>query len=300
MFGYFSNNQLRKYILAFGSFFDKLFVVRTDSLGVEKQRICVPIQYGPKEKWLTHIVQDPDFLQGVSQVVPRIAFELTGISYDTTRKLNTLNQLKFPSTEIGHLARMYVGAPYTLNFTLSILTKFQKDGFQIVEQILPYFTPDLSFMITPVPELGILDQVPLVLNSITHSDNYEGDFEKRRVIIWDLVFSMKVFFYGANKAQSRIEEVIVDIYNSPLDELELPPDYLETEDGLPLVNEDSGLLAGEQTANTYLDVGRAVRIDAIADPLDQLNVPPDVTANVTITQTDGGLKRARDGSDEEV
>lgn len=286
MFQFFDHQQLRRYLLAFGSFFDSIFVVRYDITGKETQRIQVPIQYGPKEKWLLHIIQDPDFLQSVAITVPRLSYELTSITYDGDRKLASLNQLRFPTgSEQSKLARTYIGVPYILNFNLSGLVKFQTDGFQIVEQIIPYFTPELTFVINNVPELGIADQIPLRLMNISESDNYEGDFEKRRIIIWSMDFSMKVYFYGPNKSQGRIEEVIVDVYNSPISSLNEPPEYFATQDNLQTLveREDGGHLVTEDTNDVYTVPD--VVIDVKADPLDQQAQPPDVHANTTITES---------------
>jgi hypothetical protein len=288
MFATFDHQQLRRYLLAFGSFFDNIFVVRYDITGKETQRIQVPIQYGPKEKWLLHIIQDPDFLQSVAITVPRLSFELTSITYDGSRKLNNLNQLRFPNQngEASKLARTYIGVPYILNFNLSALVKFQTDGFQIVEQILPYFTPDLTFVINNVPELGISDQIPLTLTGVSENDNYEGDFEKRRIIIWSMDYTMKVYFYGPNKGQGRIEEVIVDVYNAPYDSLNEPPEYFATQDDAStlITNEQGGHIVTENTEDVFISTDPVVRIDVVADPKDQQAQPPDVKANTTITE----------------
>jgi hypothetical protein len=228
---------------------------------------------------------------------------MTGISYDGNRKLNSLNQLRFPNgtDDQSKLRRTYIGVPYLLNINLSALVKFQTDGFQIVEQILPYFTPDLTFVIQNVPELGISDQIPITLGAVSSTDNYEGDFEKRRIIVWSMDFQMKVYFYGPNKAQGRIEEVIIDLYNAPIASLNEPPEYFAQQDGGLIVEEqDAGLLATEATSNVYITTGRAARIDAVADPRNQDAEPPDVHATVTLTDYSGDVKRSRTLTDEET
>ena len=158
----------------------------------------------------------------------RSSFEITNLSYDPSRKLNTLDKLKFNSNQAHSLAKLYVGVPYTLTLQLSILVKLQQDGMQIVEQILPFFTPDYTIALRPLDNYpDLIDQVPIVLQSVSHSDNYEDDFIKRRAIIWTLDFSMKVFFYGPIKDTKRIEEVIVNLYNSNYEDLSAPvPDAL--------------------------------------------------------------------------
>jgi hypothetical protein len=108
MFGYFYNEQFRRYIVAFGSLFDSIYVARHAG-GEEVQRILVPIEFGPKERWLTRLTQDPDFTQGVGQIVPRFAYEYGAPSYDASRHLNTLNQLRFPSDVPGATTRVWAG-----------------------------------------------------------------------------------------------------------------------------------------------------------------------------------------------
>lgn len=284
MFATFNNHQLRRFILAFGSFFDSIYVTREDATDTIQQTLLVPIDYGPKERWLTRLITDPDFLQGVGQVVPRLAFELTGISYDGSRHVQSLNQLRYPSTQPGKMARTWAGVPYNLSFELSALVKFQADGFQITEQILPYFTPDLTFAIQTLPGISPIDTVPMTLNSVTFSDNYEGDFEKRRIIIWTYTFGMKVMFYGPTRVQDRIEQVSVDVFASPYLDLANPPAVLTDQNGQPIFGEDGSVLYDESTSAAYTNTDPSVIVTATADPLEQTNMPPNVTANVTIEE----------------
>ena len=255
---HFKHLHMRRYLLAFGSLFDDITITREDADSNEAFRQQVPLQYGPKERWLVHLTQDPDYGKGVGQVVPRMSFEMTSLVYDTTRKLNTLDKLKFNSNEAHKLAKLYVGVPYVMNIQLSVLVKLQQDGMQIVEQILPFFTPDYTIAARPLEDYpDLLDQVPIVLQSVSHSDNYEEDFIKRRVIVWTLDFAMKVFFYGPIRQSRRIEEVIVNLYNSPYADLAAP-----TPDALPKVT-----------------------IDILADPPTQnVSSGTAITSNTTITE----------------
>lgn len=223
MHTHFKHLHMRRYLLAFGSLFDQMTITREDEDGDEAFRQQVPLEYGPKERWLVHLTQDPDYTKGVAQVVPRMSYEMIGLDYDPTRKLNTLDKLKFNSNEAHKLAKLYVGVPYVMKIRLSILVKLQQDGMQIVEQILPFFTPDYTIAVRPLENYQeLVDQVPIVLQNILHSDNYEDEFIKRRAIIWTLDFAMKVFFYGPVKDAKRIEEVIVNLYNSPYEDLSAP------------------------------------------------------------------------------
>ena len=220
---HFKHLLLRRYLLSFGTLFDNITLTREDGAGDEVYRQIVPIEYGPKERWLTRLTQDPDLKQGVGQVVPRLSYEMSGIAYDTARKLNSLEKLTYAASSSDNRGRLYVGTPYTLSIGLSVLTKLQQDGMQIVEQILPYFTPDYTIAIEPLANYPTLvDVVPIVLQSVSQTDNYEGSFETRRVIVWDLEFSMKVYFYGPVKDKARIKKVIVDLYDSSIADLSAP------------------------------------------------------------------------------
>lgn len=285
MFGtFFNNQQLRRYVLAFGQFFNKLEVHRTDATGKEAQRLVVPLDFSAKERWFTRLLQDPNFSVGTEITLPRLAYELPSMHYDGSRHVNTRDSLIFPSQDQTELTRMWVGVPYNLGFTLYLLTKLQSDGLQIVEQILPYFTPDLFFAMVPVPAFGIEDTIPLTLNNIQCSDDYEGSFEKNRNILWTMSFTMKVFFYGPKRDSKRISKVDIDLFATtpPYDH----PTYIGEEDGSGRLDlENGGALVDESTPDSVLNAHKVVTIEAIADP-DQIQLPgPDVKATVTVTET---------------
>lgn len=293
MFSFFKHDQLKRYTIAFGSFFNNLQVVRDTADGTILQQLVVPLEYGPKERWLVRLTQDPNLDQAVGIILPRMTYELTSVAYDSSRKVNSLNQLSYGTAGSNTLNRIWAGVPYNLTYELSIMVKYQQDGFQIVEQILPYFTPEMTYALRTVPALGLVDTVPLILNSVTHTDNYEGDFEKRRAIVWTLTFTMRGYLYGPTRAQGRVQEVVVDIYNTIYDNLLDPPEVLAAENGENVVNEDeSGFLVSEATANIYSSVGRVSRIDTTG-----VDTENPVT---TITEWDGDVKRTRLFPDEEL
>ena len=283
MFGtYFNHSQMRRYIVAFGSLFSDIQVRRVDASGVEQQRLVVPIEYGPKEKWFTRSVEDPDFKVGIEAVLPRMAYELPTIHYDGSRHPNRNNSLIFRAPDDTVLTRMYIGVPYNLDFTLSILVKNAQDGLQIVEQILPYFSPDLVFAMVPVPAFGLTETIPLTLTSVNESDDYEGEFAKRRTILWNLNFTMKAWFYGPKRDSKKILNTEVNIINVT-DEIGFAqPSFIDLENQVDgrFELEGGGRFADESSPNDTL-AATAV-ITAVADA-NQDPVPgPDVKATVTI------------------
>ena len=129
--------------------------------------------------------------------LPRMAFELTGFEYDVQRQQNKLiRSIKSQYESDGKKGFQYAPAPYNLNFTLSILTKNMNDALQIVEQILPYFQPEYTVTMKMVDSMSDNRDVPIVLNSVSFQDDYEGSFEDRRIIEYTLDFTMKTYFFG--------------------------------------------------------------------------------------------------------
>jgi hypothetical protein len=175
----------------------------------------VPIAYAPKEKWLVRIEQDPTLENQTYVTLPRMSFEITGITYDANRKLNRMNQLACYKSAEGSTpasyTRMYTPVPYNIDISLYVLTKTQEDAMQIVEQILPYFTPEFTLSLKSVPEMNVVNDVPIILNSVSVQDDYDGDFQTRRFVTYTLTFSLKVNLYGPTDSGGPIKKVIAQI-----------------------------------------------------------------------------------------
>lgn len=203
-----SHDTLRKYIIVFGTLFNDIYINRTNSTGEIVQTLRVPLTYGPKEKVLARLEQNPTMSNQVGIVLPRISFEMTSMEYDPTRKLNTLNKLTKQSSTAGtddEVSYQYQPVPYDMQFEMNILVKNAEDGTRIVEQIVPYFTPDFTVSVNLVPEVDSARDIPVILNSISHQDTYEGSFEQRRSMIWTLTFTMKGWLYGPTKKSKLIK-----------------------------------------------------------------------------------------------
>lgn len=211
MFGqYFYHSHLRKAVAVFGTLFNNINVQRKDTNGSSVNNVKVPLSYGPKQKFLTRLFEEPDLnAPEVAIRLPRMSFEITSMQYDTSVKLNKMNTIAKPNAFGQSTIRNPV--PYILNFELSVYAKNQDDALQIVEQILPYFNPEYVVTIKEIPSLNISRDIPIVLQSVGYTDDYEGDFTSRRVLIYTLDFSMKVFFYGPiNPDQGVIKDVTVN------------------------------------------------------------------------------------------
>lgn len=217
MFGTpFYNRALRKYVVAFGNLFNNITMIRYKTDGVtEVDRMKVPLSYGPKEKYISKLVQDLDLNRNVQVQLPRMAFEIIGIAYDPMRKQETtMKRKRSISGSSNRISSTYVETPYDINFELSIMVRNIEDGNQIVEQILPYFAPQYSMSINT--NSAFPDEyrtVPVTLNSVNQSIDYEGNYESTRSIVWTLAFTMKAWISGPTATQNVITSVITNIYD---------------------------------------------------------------------------------------
>jgi len=232
MFGtYFYHQTSRKMVVAFGSLFNNIEVRRTDSSDAVTEIIKIPLSYGPKDKMLVRISQDPNLNPKVALTVPRMGFELTSMTYDGARKLNTMGRNVKKGTT--GLKKQYNPVPYNWDFSLYVFVKNAEDGTQILEQILPFFTPDFTVTMTLISGMTVKMDIPLVLNSVTSEDSYEGDFATRRSIIWTLSFLMKGFLYPSVTDNAKvITSSVVDTHLMSA-ATAADPIYIVAEDSTP-------------------------------------------------------------------
>lgn len=200
---YFST--IRKYVIVFGTLFNDIRISRQDSGNNLINLIKVPLSYAPKEKMLARLENDPNIDRPFSTLLPRMSFEISGIEYDEDRKLHNVGRVVVKDTNANKSKSQYNPVPYNIDFTLYIYVKNAEDGTKIVEQILPFFTPDWTPTVNLIPEMNVKMDIPVVLKSISLEDTYEGDFKNRRAIIWTLNFTLKGYIYGPIKTSSVIK-----------------------------------------------------------------------------------------------
>ena len=216
MFGtHFYNEGLRKLTIAFGQLFNNVIIQNTSSTGAVTKRIRVPLAYAPKEKFLVRLEQQADLKNDreVSITLPRLGFEITGLQYDASRKINKLQKtVRVKTSEDGKkLNYNYAPVPYNINFSLYSFTATAENGLQIVEQILPFFQPEYTVTMNVIPELSIKRDIPIVLNNVNYEDTYSGDFTTRRTVVYTLNFTAKTYLYGPMTNQGVIKTVQADL-----------------------------------------------------------------------------------------
>ncbi len=212
---YFYHEILRKTVISFGTLFNDIRIRHKDSKSsISEMR--VPLAYGPMQKFLARLEQQAELNRAVQITLPRMSFETNNISYDPTRKAGVTQTFK--ASDGTNLKKVFMPVPYNVGFELNIMTKLNDDALQIVEQILPYFQPSFNLTVDLVEAIGEKRDIPVVLDSITFQDDYEGDFSSRRALIYTINFTAKTYLFGpiADTTEGLIKKVQVD-YHSNLD-----------------------------------------------------------------------------------
>lgn len=243
---------LRKYVILVGTLFNNIHITRSDSSGNQTALLRVPITYAPKDKMLARVIQDTAIDRQTATIpLPAISFEMGRMSYDGTRKLNTIGKVSVrDSTNANKFKYQYNPVPYDIEFKVYIYAKNAEDGTKIIEQILPYFTPDWTTTVNLIPEVEVTMDIPVILNNIGYSDNYDGDFKERRAIIWTLDLVLKGYLYGPVKKSGIIKFINTNFYIPIVDDGKLP-DAVGNTAIAEKITIQPGLTANGQPINYY-------------------------------------------------
>jgi hypothetical protein len=209
---YFYHEIIRRTVISFGTVFNEIYIKHKDSTGNSISEIKVPLAYGPIQKFLARLQQQAELNKPIAMTLPRLSFEMTSIQYDPARKANVTQTFK--ALDGNNLKKVYLPVPYNLGFQLNLISKIQDDALQVVEQILPYFQPSFNLTVDLVNSIGEKRDIPIVLDSVTFTDDYEGDFSTRRILIYTFNFTAKTYLFGpiADNTDGLIRKVQVDYY----------------------------------------------------------------------------------------
>ena len=200
------NKVIRKCVISFGTLFNNI-EVRKETGSTTYQKMKVPLAYGPKQKFLARLEGQPELNKKVAITLPRISFELTGLSYDSSRKLSPITtDYKKDGKSVR---KIFTPVPYNLDFSLSILSKTNDEALEIIEQIMPLFQPSYQVTIKIIDDINEYRDVPIVLNSINYADEYEGNFDQRKLTTIDATFTMKAYIFGPTQTGKPIKKAKV-------------------------------------------------------------------------------------------
>tara|TARA_B100000131_G_C18027341_1_gene576962 strand:+ start:255 stop:1106 length:852 start_codon:yes stop_codon:yes gene_type:complete len=212
---YFYHKTIFKSVATFGTLFNDITVKRKTSSGNTVKELKVPLSYAPRGKFLAKIQDDGSANKNTAITLPRLSFEMTSFSYDSERKLNSLG-VRYNTTQDDKEKSMHNPVPYNIGFSLNVYVEHFDEGLQIIEQIVPFFSPYLNIPSKLIyDDMGIVDDVPVLLNDVSLEENYEGQFEDRRVIMWRLSFTLKTNIFKPVKESDLIRQVETNVISTP-------------------------------------------------------------------------------------
>jgi hypothetical protein len=211
---YFYHQIIRKTIVSFGTVFNQIHIHHYDDSGNKTSDMRVPLAYGPRQKFLSRLEQQPELNKPIQITLPRMSFEMNSLQYDASRKTGVTQAFK--ASDGTNIKKVFMPIPYNIGIELNILCKLNDDALQIVEQILPFFQPAFTITVDLVSSIGEKRDIPIVLESINFQDDYEGDFSTRRALIYTLQFTAKTYLFGpiADTSDGLIRKVQVDQFSS--------------------------------------------------------------------------------------
>lgn len=204
---YFFHDILRKSAAIFGTLFNEIYIQRENTYEEGTQLIRVPITYAAKDKTLVRVKADPDLDKPAAIQLPRMSFLQVGIERDSSRKLQTLNRfVGFYSGDSGKLYSTYSPVPVKIFYELYVYVKNISDGHKIVEQIVPYFTPDWTVSSQLIDGIDRVFDIPITMApSITYEDSFTGSLDERRIEIYTMRFNLETYFFGPVKPKPIIK-----------------------------------------------------------------------------------------------
>lgn len=266
----FYHGLIRKYVVIFGNLFKDIHITRKTLDSQTEQLLKVPLSYAPKEKTLTRLFNDPDIDRQYAALLPRMSFEIKNIYYDPQRKLPVVNKyVKKSETSNETALHTFNPVPYNFDIELSIMVKNTVDGTKIVEQILPFFTPDYTVSVELIPELGIVQDIVIEKGNVEILDLYDGDFKKRETLLWNITFTLKGYLYGPVRENKIIKFANVQFYTPTVENL---VDAVGVADPKARVSVRPTMLAnGSPTSNI-----------ALSAPVTEISIDDDFGFGVTI------------------
>lgn len=264
---------IRKIIASFGTLFDSVYISRYIDNGNEGSIIKtfkVPLNFAPTEKWLNHkredvtsapiLMNEQDKKTRIGKTLPRMSYEMVDIQYDAIRKQQNMLAIRRPNPADGNaFMNQLVGSPWNFTFELNIAVKNLNDGFQIIEQILPNFTPSWTLNVKDIPELSLSKDIPVEFSGISKIDTYEGSFEDERIINFNLTFIVKGYLYPIIKDSAVIKKVVDNLYQGQIIE--------DSKTGVIIVRVDPLSATEEEPHDVITEIYDREQLDSNGEPL---------------------------------
>jgi hypothetical protein len=187
MFNTFNNQSIRKLVVAFGSLFDEIYIIRKNET--------------------TDIEQNSSISDNIKTQInlPYMSFDISAMGYDNTRKRNKLRVssavVEGETLDDAVTYKTFSETPILLNMNLYFYVRNLDEGYQIIEQIVSYFNPEFNMRLN-FNEIFKNINVSVSLRDIKIVDDHEGTFNSKRTIAGNISFQVFSYLFGEIKSGS--------------------------------------------------------------------------------------------------
>ena len=222
------NKSVRKLVVAFTTLFNNIHIERETAVGAVDATLKVPITISDKAKWYSKLYEDlgntSSTPKSISRTLPRMGVDLVGMRYDSQRTgiTTTHHVADVPALDSSSSSnanyyterkKSYRRMPYTYDFELLIATKTMTDSLMILEQILPFFKPDLSVTINDHATLNIETDVSVTLKDVVRESTRRESFDELDLLTWTIGFELKGYVYSPVSDRGVILSTDINLYD---------------------------------------------------------------------------------------
>lgn len=213
----------RTLIVAFMDFFSRIKIEKYGSITVSgdesfisRKIIPIPICWAAREKWVEILrsssarkAMDPNIREKnpveMQWIMPRISCFLTGLSYDASRKLPKTSEIgKYmmgdpPDSRVP----VYTPAPWNLQLQITTIARNMDDSMQMMEQILPFFSPGMNLNVFLFPDRNS-ESIPITLDSVSTDIPIDIPENDERFFTNTFSFTLKANYYAIPRDPSGL------------------------------------------------------------------------------------------------
>jgi hypothetical protein len=204
---FFYHETIRNYTAIFGYIFSDIHVKQDEQF----KKVIIRQATGNLYENTEQSIESRD-QTNVAMILPAMSYELVSFSRDDGRKLNRNHEIsstRYLNQESPETKSQLNRMPYNFNFDLVIRTKTQDEMFQIVEQIIGTFNPDVTFKVQDNLDLELEQDVVVRLEEdIQKEDNYD-DYNSLQYKQWTLSFTLKGYMYRRSANNKIVTSITI-------------------------------------------------------------------------------------------